>query len=204
MKKLSEYKSLILILLAALLLGLNAQAQESERPASEYALNFGAVYGAQWAFYLVSQKEIIEDRGSWDNWTSYPFKPDFDKDSFDYNIFKHSLAGQYYYHFYRYRGYSEIEAFTWTFLSSLAFEFTIETYTEKPSLQDIYQTPIYGTIVGMGTERLSKYLLAQDSYFAHFFAYILNPFELLANSEEVHFVPYSDHSDAGFLLSWRY
>lgn len=179
-------------------------AQES-RPDSEYALNFGAVYVAQWGFYLVSQQETIEKHGSFENWKSYPTQPEFDKDSFDYNIFKHSFAGNYYYHFYRYRGYSELESFAWTFISSLAFEFTIETYTEKPSIQDIYQTPIYGTVLGMGTERLSRFLLTQDSYLAKTFGYILNPFELFKNSSsDLSLMPTGSSENPGLLLSWRY
>lgn len=175
------------------------------RPALEYAQNFGLMYGAQWVFYLVSQEETIEKHGSFKNWVEYPSQPDFDKDSFDYNIFKHSLAGNYYYLFYRHRGYSEIESFAWTFLSSLAFEFTIETVTEKPSLQDIYQTPIYGTIVGMGSERLSQYLLESDSSWVQALGYVVNPFNLLSpGALDISAIPIFDSKAPGFVMSWRY
>ncbi|WP_373997888.1 DUF3943 domain-containing protein [Bdellovibrio bacteriovorus] len=147
-------------------------------------LDFSAVYGAQWTVYLITQKDTITDHGSWDNFFSYPLHPEFDKDSFDFNIFKHALSGNYYYLYYRYRGYEQTDAFLWTFLSSLAFEFAVETYTEKPSIQDIYQTPIYGTLVGMGFERLSTYFRAKDSVALRSLGYILNPFTLLPNHPE--------------------
>jgi hypothetical protein len=196
---------LILISLVEPREALADQMDQEARPASEYAQNFGLMYVGQWAFYYVSQKDIIEKHGSFDNWIHHPTEPVFDKDSFDYNIFKHSLAGQYYYLFYRHQGYSEMESFAWTFISSLAFEFTVETVTEKPSYQDIYQTPIYGTIVGMGTERLSNYLLSQDSAALHILGYIFNPFNLLnKNSSDVSTRFNLDKEAPGFLLSWRF
>ncbi|KYG65734.1 hypothetical protein AZI86_01270 [Bdellovibrio bacteriovorus] len=175
------------------------------RPATEYAQNFGIMYSAQWAFYVLSQEDTIDKHGSFKNWIEYPTQPDFDKDSFDYNIFKHSLAGNYYYLFYRHQGYSEMESFAWTFLSSLAFEFTIETVTEKPSFQDIYQTPIYGTIVGMGSERLSQYLLDSDATWMRVLGYVVNPFNLLGpHPLDVSALPIFDAKAPGFVMSWRF
>ena len=165
--------------------------------------NFGVVYGAQWAFYLVSQEATIREHGSFHNWTTNPWNPTFDKDTYDYNVFKHALAGQYYYQFYRYRGYSQSESFLWSFASSLAFEFTIETVTEKPSLQDIYQTPVFGAVVGVGFENLSRYLHSLDTWYAHTLAYILNPFPLLS-TKNISSVPWLEDGKAGAIVSWSY
>lgn len=179
-----------------------------QRSTGEYAANFGIIYAAQWTVYLITQKDTIEKYGSFDHFASYPLHPEFDKDSFDYNIFKHALSGQYYYQFYRFRGYSEMEAFAWTFASSLAFEFAVETYSEKPSLQDIYQTPIYGTLVGMGFERASNYLLETDSLWAHALGYILNPFQLLKSKDDVaafpNMLPIIEKEALGVNVSWRF
>lgn len=179
------------------------EAPVKERSTWEYTLNFSAVYATQWAVYLVTQEETIRDHGSWDNFTHYPFHPGFDKDSFDYNLFKHAWSGQYYYLFYRYRGYTETEAFTWTFLSSLAFEFAVETYTEKPSIQDIYQTPIYGTLVGMGFERLSTYFRSSESVFVRAVGIMLNPFTLLPQCD-VAATPVIKDETMGVSVLWRY
>lgn len=176
------------------------------RPASELAKNFGVVYAAQWTVYLVTQQETIEEHGSWENFFSYPLRPDFDKDSFDYNILKHALSGNYYYLFYRSRGYDEVESFGWTFMSSLAFEFAVETYTEQPSYQDIYQTPIYGTLLGMGAERIGNYLFSSDSKIVRAFGYIFNPFELIKvkKDNEVVAFPAIEKETLGFNVSWRF
>jgi hypothetical protein len=176
------------------------------RPASELAKNFGIVYGTQWAVYLITQHETIEEHGSWENFFSYPLRPDFDKDSFDYNILKHALSGNYYYLFYRSRGYSETESFAWTFMSSLAFEFAVETFTEQPSYQDIYQTPIYGTLVGMGAERIGNYLFSSDSKIVRAFGYLFNPFELIKVKKETEVVAYPsiEKETLGMNVSWRF
>lgn len=155
-------------------------------PAKEKAINFGAVYAAQWSYYLVGQREIIDKEGSVKNWYGYMLRPHFDKDSFDYNIFKHTLTGNYYYLWYRSRGYEEGDSLVWSFLSSLAFEFTIETATERPSWQDMYQTPVFGTAMGFGVERLSLYFHSWDTWYGHTLGYLLNPFTLVPRSRHAH------------------
>jgi hypothetical protein len=177
-----------------------------ERTSKELLLNFGAVYANQWAIYILTQHETIREYGSWQNFFSYPLRPDFDKDTFDYNILKHALSGNYYYLFYRARGYSESEAFAWTFMSSLAFEFAVEAYTEQPSYQDIYQTPIYGTLVGMGAERISHYLLTRESTWAHILGYLFNPFEIFKENKEKEIVAYPqiEKETLGLNVSWRF
>lgn len=173
---------------------------------SEKLLNFGVVYGAQWTYYLIGQREQLDDHGSFENWTKNPFSPHFDKDSFDYNIFAHSFTGNYYYLWYRSRGYTEQNAFIWSFLSSVAFEFTVETATERPSWQDLYQTPVFGSVLGMGMEKLSRYLHSKETWWGDTLGYIINPFTLIPQSEEheVAFVPIVDKNFHGAALTYRY
>ncbi len=176
-------------------------------PRKENFLNFGLVYAAQWAVYLYTQRELIEDHGSFDNWTSYPANVRFDNDSFDYNIFKHTLSGQFYYLFYRSQGNTQKNAFFWTFMSSLAFEFTIETVTENPSWQDIYQTPVFGTVAGIGIERLSRYLHRTNNFFAHGLAYLINPLSLLpvfSKETPVVAMPIVGRRSAGILAVYEF
>lgn len=154
----------------------------SDISVTEKAQNFGLVYGVQWASYYVTQKKIIEEHGSFKNWYEGPTKTHFDKDHFDFNLFKHTAVGQYYFLFYRSRGYGKQSAFYWAFLSSLAFEFTIEVITEPPSVQDIYQTPVFGTILGVGTEKLSLYLHSFDTLPTTVLGYLFNPFAILPSS----------------------
>lgn len=148
-------------------------------PAKEKIVNFSIVYAAQWTYYLIVHKKEIDKYGSFENWINNPRDPHYDRDSFEYNLYRHTLAGQYYYLFYRSRNYSEQNAFIWSAISSFAFEFTIETMTERPSYQDLYQTPVFGTVLGVGVEKFSKYLHETETWPGHLFGYILNPFTLL-------------------------
>lgn len=151
----------------------------------EKTANFLMVYAAQWTYYLVVQKKEIEKYGEFGNWLNYPRNPHYDRDSFEYNLYRHTLAGQYYYLFYRSRDYSEQNAFIWSAISSFAFEFTIETVTERPSYQDLYQTPVYGTVLGVGVEKLSQALQNSETWLGHLTGYILNPFTLLPPTSEI-------------------
>jgi Domain of unknown function (DUF3943) len=172
----------------------------------QIATNFGIVYATQWAFYAVDQRMIIDKHGSFDNWIHNPFKPTFDKDSFDYNIFKHTLSGAGYYLWYRSRRYERRNAFIWSFLSSLAFEFTIETITERPSYQDIYQTPVFGTVLGIGADNLARYLHSLDTWYGTIGGYLLNPFMLLPQQGEntLAVVPLIDNNTFGYVATYRF
>lgn len=148
-------------------------------PADQKAVNFGIVYVTQWTYYLINQKSDIDKKGSFENWLEHPFQLRFDKDHFNYNLFLHTFVGQYYYLYYRSRGYAQTDAFLWTAISSFAFEFTIETVTEPPSVQDIHITPVMGTVLGIGVEKVSDYLHSFDTWYSHGLGYLLNPFTLI-------------------------
>ena len=176
-------------------------------PIKEKTLNFGFVYGTQWAFYFLTQEQIIRhDGGSLKNWLQNPFSPRFDKDSFEYNIFKHSLIGNYYYLFYRSRDYTAKDAFFWAFMSSFAFEFTIETITEKPSYQDIYQTPVFGTVLGIGSEQLSAFLHRRGTWYWSTLGYIINPMTLIPQfaREKVAAVPVFEKNKIGAIVTFGF
>ncbi|MGL1937338.1 MAG: DUF3943 domain-containing protein [Fibrobacterales bacterium] len=140
--------------------------------------NVGLIYAAQWAYYIPGQWETIQEHGSFKNWYSNMPKLHFDKDSYDYNLILHTLTGNYYYHFFRSQGYSKQSSVTWAFLSHLMFEFTVETVTEAPSVQDIYQTPVLGALLGMSTEYLGLKLINSDFIPAQVIGYALCPFAL--------------------------
>ncbi len=178
-----------------------------EPSAGEKALNFGIGYATQWAGYFATQKKVIKEGGSYQNWRHNILSPHFDYDNFDYNIFKHGITGNYYFLFYRSRGYDRVEAFFWTFLSSAAFEFTIESFTERPSYQDLYQTPVYGTIIGIGVEKLALFFHGQDSWWGHTLGYILNPFALIPewkHEANISFTPYYDTKKVGGLVTYDF
>lgn len=180
------------------------QKVEPEFSATEKGINFSTVYGTQWIFYLISQKKEIESYGSFENWFQHPFEPHYDKDNFNYNLVKHTWVGQYYYLFYRSRGYTEQSSFIWSSISSLAFEFTIETVTEPPSYQDIYQTPVFGTILGFGMERLSKYFHSRETWYGTALGYATNPFTLLPSTKSLFLTGYYKDNEARAIVSWEF
>lgn len=164
---------------------LYSQDQVTGRVTSyERMRNFGIVYGTQWAVYLATQKPTIEKNGSLSNWIHYPSSPHFDNDSFDYNLFQHSLSGGAYFLFYRSQGYTQTDSFLWSVISSAAFEFTIETITERPSWQDLYQTPVYGTLLGIGLEKVSDTFFEKGTWWGRALGYMTNPFRLLKKEDE--------------------
>jgi hypothetical protein len=77
----------------------------SEITAKEKGINFGLLYTAQWASYFITQPSAIRDHGSFKNWHTNMLKPHFDKDGIGYNIRNHAIVGNYYYNFFRSRGY---------------------------------------------------------------------------------------------------
>lgn len=145
----------------------------------EKVINFSIVYAAQWSVYLIDQYDTVKKYGSFENWYENPFKPHFDKDNLDYNLINHTWVGQYYYLFYRSRGYQEQASLVWSFISSFAFEFTIETATQQPSIQDCFQTPVFGAVLGYGTEKLSHFFLGFDTTTGDILAFLFNPFLIL-------------------------
>lgn len=170
----------------------------------ERLVNFGIVYAFDWAEYAVQQHQTILDNGSFHNWATNWYQPHFDNDTFQYNLFLHSMVGQGYYQWYRSRGYTVKEAFLWSFASSLAFEMFIETVTERPSFQDIYQTPVYGTIVGIGLEKLSQACHKTETALGHVCGYLLDPFTLIPKTPKV--AVYPDFATGHYVanLKWEF
>lgn len=178
--------------LAILLVPLSGWAapDDVEISGREKITNFATVYLAQWIFYGATQAQTIREHGSFQNMREYPFQTRFDRDDYNYNVVKHSLAGQYYYLFYRSRGYGVKQAFASSAASSFAFEFFVETMTERPSYQDLYQTPVFGTVLGIGAEKLSLTLVRSENVGARFLGYVVNPFLLFPDSNfRVSFIP---------------
>jgi len=140
------------------------------------------LYAGQWSYYLVGQNENLRQHGSFHNWVSNPGNPHFDKDFYDFNLVLHTMTGSLYYGYYRAFGSSRPRSLALSTLSVLLFEFSVETVTERPSFQDIYQTPVLGAVLGMGLEDLS--LLCLESRYAPVrgMGYLLNPFTLVPGS----------------------
>jgi hypothetical protein len=139
--------------------------------------NLGIIYGISWALYPVIQHEDF-DSGSWTEYKENFGKLVFDQDEPYWNWLVHPLTGSQLYLFYRSTGYSRFESFGMTFLSSALWEFTIEVYSEPASIQDLYQTPVMGSLLGFGLETLSMALLNQNNPMGQFFGSLFNLYTL--------------------------
>lgn len=140
------------------------------------------LYVGQWGFYLGSQMEAISEEGSFHNWYTNPGSPHFDKDFYDFNLVRHTMAGSLYYGYYRSFGTTRQRALALSTVSVLLFEFTVEVVTEPPSWQDIYQTPVLGALLGMGLEDLSLACLRSHRRPVRILGYALNPFVMVPGS----------------------
>jgi len=139
--------------------------------------NLGIIYALSWGTYFLTQPGAYEE-GSWQTWKDNFGKVVFDQDEPFWNWFVHPIAGSQLYLFYRANGYSRIDSLGMAFLSSVLFEFTVEIYTEPASIQDIYQTPVFGSILGLGLETASLYLLNSRDPLGKFFGHVLNLYTL--------------------------
>lgn len=79
-----------------------------------------------------------------DNFT----KPGFDRDEFYINYVLHPYWGATYYIRGRERGLDQASSFVFSALVSAMYEFGIECFFEKPSVQDLIVTPVVGSLVG--------------------------------------------------------
>jgi hypothetical protein len=179
--------------------------EKKDIPKTKLLKNFGVNYALQWSFFYLQQHEAIKDHGSLRNMGNYLFSPHFDRDNLETNIIQHSMAGASYYLYYRSKGYSQAQAFLWTNLSSLAFEFTVETLTERPSYQDLILTPTLGTAVGFLGEKLSLYFHEKKVWPARILGFIFNPFSAMPGSSyDWRVVPVLQKDKYGASLEWRF
>lgn len=74
--------------------------------------------------------------------------PVLDSDDFYVNYLLHPYWGATYYARARERGLDKIPAFVYSTLISAMFEFGIESFFEKPSIQDLIATPVAGSLLG--------------------------------------------------------
>lgn len=198
MSRNSSRRTSVLAAAAALFLAGAPDAQERraehvDLPAGEQWATWkqvGALYAGQWGYYVVGQREALAEHGSLRNWIRHPVDPHFDKDFYDFNLVLHTLTGSLYYGYYRAFGSSARRSLALSTVSVLLFEFTVETATERPSYQDIYQTPVLGAVVAMGMEELSMVLVESPHAPVRALARVLNPFLLVPGASwRVHLEP---------------
>lgn len=173
----------------------------SEQQVLSWPSQIGLMYVGQWGYYVTFQNEGIRNDGSFKNWYTGPANMHFDKDSYDYNLILHTVAGAISYGYYRGFGNSKGESLLLSTISQFMFEFTIETITEPPSVQDMYQTPIWGAILGVALEEGSLWLLNRQNWTAKALGIIINPFALMSTKAwQIHWTPVVSTEEKGGAL----
>jgi len=114
--------------------------------------------------------------------------PVMDEDDFVINYIGHPVSGAWYYTLARNDGYDELDSFLYSvFLSTFVWEYGYEAFAEIPSIQDLFSTPIIGSIMGEGMYYLEKQLDANhgiiwgSKYLGNVSYFFLNPFGQIAN-----------------------
>lgn len=89
--------------------------------------------------------------------------PVWDKDNFVFNYILHPYGGAVYYMGARSNGFNMLGSCLYaTFVSAVLWEYGIEAFMEIPSIQDLFVTPIAGTIVGEGFYQLKRKIVHDD------------------------------------------
>ena len=128
--------------------------------------------------------------GMYNNWRENISKgPVFDKDLWALNYIGHPLSGAYEYSFLRSAGFSKLESFGFAvFFSTVMWEYGIEGLEEVPSWQDIFITPIIGSLIGEAflkwDKKLAKkdYILLNSKRFGMIVHHLINPVEGINNT----------------------
>lgn len=171
-----------------------------EHDASETLRHIGALYLVTWGVYPLTQPKVFKEKGSWKNYRNNFGNLVFDKDEPIWNWVVHPISGSQLFLYYRANGYDRINSLALAFVSSTLFEFTVEIYTEPASIQDLYQTPIIGSMLGVGLETLSMYLLNTGNAFGRVLGHAVNPATLFWFYEgKVQIVPTTNFKSSGAL-----
>lgn len=139
-------------------------------------LNTGVLAGAFVSTLFVLEC-LPEDATAWNRkeiqsvpplkrWFRNIFKrgPEFDGDKIYFNYILHPYAGAAYYMGARSCGFSAMESMLYSAcISTVFWEFGIEAFMERPSIQDIFITPLIGSVIGEGFYKL-KHKIVKDGY----------------------------------------
>lgn len=162
----------------------------------------GYAFAGLLAGYGLTQWDTIKNEGSFSDYEDRFLEFRFDQDNSTWNLIGHPLTGSQTYLFYRALGHSKKSSLVMSFFSSLAFEVLIETYTENPSIQDTFQTPLFGAVVGNLLEKASLKLINSPSRFNRFIGRVINPFSFLAERNQNQYMTFNIRPNQGYSVSW--
>lgn len=138
-------------------------------------INTGVLTGAFVGTLLVLEC-LPEDATSWNRaeiqdvpmfkrWHDNVFEkgPEWDHDKFVFNYILHPYAGAVYYMAARSCGFNAWQSLLYcSIISNIGWEFGVEAFMERPSIQDLFITPLVGSLIGEGFYKIKRYLVEND------------------------------------------
>ncbi len=107
----------------------------------------------------------LQDVPLFKRWHNHVIKkgPEWDHDKFYFNDILHPYAGAAYFMAARSCGFNFWRSTLYgSIVSTIGWEFGIEAFMERPSIQDIFVTPIVGSCIGEGFYHVKRWLVDND------------------------------------------
>lgn len=126
----------------------------------------------------------LQDIPLFKRWHNHVIKkgPEWDHDKFYFNYILHPYAGAVYYMSARSCGFNAWQSLLYnTCVSNIGWEFGIEAFMERPSVQDLFITPLVGSVIGECFYKLKRnivdngYELCGSSVLGNIIAFIIDP-----------------------------
>lgn len=126
----------------------------------------------------------LQDVPLFKRWRDHVIKegPEWDHDKFYFNYILHPYAGAVYYMGARSCGFNVWQSLLYcTCISTVGWEFGIEAFMERPSIQDIFITPLVGSLIGEGFYKVKRsivnngYRLAGSSVLGNIVVFLVDP-----------------------------
>jgi hypothetical protein len=137
---------------------------------------------------ILLPKEVTKWSEDWaqDAWRnlkrSFSTTPVWDKDDWALNYIGHPIAGSYYYNALRSQNASRFHSFLFSTAQSFIWEYIIEGVAERPSAQDLFITPVVGSMLGEATHLLTMSMRRKGfNFFEKVFVLLFNPMFVINN-----------------------
>ena len=145
---------------------------------------------------ILMPKEVTKWPDDWaqDAWRnlkrSFSTAPVWDQDDWALNYIGHPIAGSYYYNALRSQNASRFHSFLFSTAQSFIWEYIIEGVAERPSAQDLFITPVVGSMLGEATHLLTMSMRRNGfNFFEKVFVLLLNPMFVINNGFGTRFNP---------------
>lgn len=135
-----------------------------------------ATLGGAFVGTLLVLECLPEDATSWNRaelqdvplfkrWYNHVIKkgPEWDHDKFYFNYILHPYAGAVYYMTTRSCGFNAWQSLLYcSIISNIGWEFGIEAFMERPSIQDMLITPLIGSAIGEGFYHIKRHIVKHE------------------------------------------